>query len=347
VEQQEQEQAFPADFLWGAATAAYQIEGAAQEDGRGESVWDRFSRVPGKVRNGETGDVADDFYHRYRDDIALMRDLGLTAFRFSVSWPRVIPNGTGDVNERGLDFYDRLVDELLAAYEEAKINYYLGGLRLSAVEGGRFTEAAFRLLQQETTGNFTPLGKTLPRTDVLIDTLENLPGAAHPESVRLHIPRALRMVYDIRNKRDAAHLADNIDPNLQDATLVISTLDWILAEFVRLHHNVSANEAQKLVEELVTRLAPVVQDFDGFLKLLNPRLGATDQALVLLYQRGRTGAEFSELEQWVNPKSRKNLRRTLHALVHARAFVHQVGDRYTITRSGQQDVERRRLVQPV
>ena len=114
MEQQEKEQAFPADFLWGAATAAYQIEGAAQEDGRGESVWDRFSRIPGKVRNGETGDVADDFYHRYRDDIALMRNLGLTAFRFSVSWPRVIPNGTGDVNERGLDFYDRLVDELLA-----------------------------------------------------------------------------------------------------------------------------------------------------------------------------------------------------------------------------------------
>jgi hypothetical protein len=168
-----------------------------------------------------------------------------------------------------------LVDELLEAYEEAKTNYYLGGLRLSAVEGGRFAEAAFRMLQQETTGKFTPLGKTLPRTDKLIEDLEQLPATAHPESVRLHIPRGLLVVYDIRNKRDAAHLADSIDPNLQDATLVVSTLDWILAEFVRLHHNVSANEAQKLVEELVTRVAPVVQDFDGFLKLLNPKLGAT------------------------------------------------------------------------
>jgi hypothetical protein len=241
---------------------------------------------------------------------------------------------------------DALVDELLAAYEEAKTNYYLGGLRLSAVEGGRFAEAAFRMLQQETTGKFTSLGKSLPRTDKLIEDLEKLPSSAHPDAVRVHIPRALRMVYDIRNKRDAAHLADNIDPNLQDATLVVSTLDWILAEFVRLHHNVSANEAQKVVEELVTRVAPVVQDFGGFLKLLNPKLGATDQALVLLYQCGPTGAEFKELEQWVNPKSRKNLRRTLHALVHAKAFAHQVGDRYTITRSGQQDVERRKLVQP-
>jgi len=106
--------AFPHDFVWGAATASYQIEGAAREDGRGESVWDRFCATPGKVRNGDTGDVACDFYHRYRDDVALMRELGLDAFRFSVAWPRVLPDGRGRVNEAGLDFYDRLVDELLA-----------------------------------------------------------------------------------------------------------------------------------------------------------------------------------------------------------------------------------------
>lgn len=240
-----------------------------------------------------------------------------------------------------------VVDELLTAYEEAKSNYHLGGLRLSAVEGGRFAEAAFRLLQQETTGKFTPLGKSLARTDTLIENLEKLPSASHPESIRIHIPRALRVVYDIRNKRDAAHLADGIDPNLQDATLVVSTLDWVIAEFVRLHHAVSANEAQKIVEELVTRTAPVVQDFDGFLKLLNPKLGATDQALVLLYQRGTAGADYAELEQWVSPKSVKNLRRTLRGLVHEKRFAHQAGDHYTITRTGQQDVERRKLVDPV
>ena len=105
---------FAPDFLWGAATASYQIEGAAHEDGRGESVWDRFCATPGKVRNGDTGERACDFYHRYRDDIGLMRDLGLDAFRFSIAWPRVLPEGRGRVNEAGLDFYDRLVDELLA-----------------------------------------------------------------------------------------------------------------------------------------------------------------------------------------------------------------------------------------
>jgi beta-glucosidase len=104
---------FPAGFVWGAATAAYQIEGAANEDGRGESVWDRFSATPGKVRNGDSGAVACDFYHRYHDDIALMRELGIDAFRFSIAWPRVLPEGRGRVNQAGLDFYDRLVDELL------------------------------------------------------------------------------------------------------------------------------------------------------------------------------------------------------------------------------------------
>jgi beta-glucosidase len=105
---------FPSDFVWGAATASYQIEGAAHEDGRGESVWDRFCATPGKVRGGDTGDVACDFYHRYRDDVQLMKALGLDAFRFSIAWPRIIPSGRGKVNEAGLDFYDRLVDELLA-----------------------------------------------------------------------------------------------------------------------------------------------------------------------------------------------------------------------------------------
>jgi beta-glucosidase len=104
---------FPDGFVLGAATASYQIEGAADADGRGESIWDRFSHSPGRVRGGDTGDVACDHYHRYREDVALMVELGLDAYRFSISWPRVIPSGTGEVNPAGLDFYDRLVDELL------------------------------------------------------------------------------------------------------------------------------------------------------------------------------------------------------------------------------------------
>ncbi|MET8833243.1 GH1 family beta-glucosidase [Micromonospora sp. NPDC004540] len=103
---------FPAGFGWGAATSAYQIEGAAKEDGRGESVWDTFSHTPGRTRNGDTGDVAADHYHRYAQDLDLMRGLGLRSYRFSISWPRVQADGSGRPNQRGLDFYRRLVDGL-------------------------------------------------------------------------------------------------------------------------------------------------------------------------------------------------------------------------------------------
>src|SRR5579871_2143173 len=106
---------FPPGFQWGVATAAYQIEGAVAEDGRGESVWDTFCRRPGAVRDGHTGDVACDHYHRWPADVALMADLGITAYRFSIAWPRVQPGGSGPANRAGLDFYDRLTDALLAA----------------------------------------------------------------------------------------------------------------------------------------------------------------------------------------------------------------------------------------
>lgn len=99
-------------FTWGAATSAYQIEGAAHADGRGDSIWDRFCRMPGAVAQGASGEIACDHYHRFAQDVALMKELGLDAYRFSISWPRVMPSGTGAVNQAGLDFYRRLVDEL-------------------------------------------------------------------------------------------------------------------------------------------------------------------------------------------------------------------------------------------
>lgn len=235
----------------------------------------------------------------------------------------------------------RIVDELLAAYIDAKQKYYEGGLRLAEVEGGRFCEAAFRLLQQSAGMPVTPLGKQLD-TEGLIRQLAS--AAAHvPDAVRLHIPRALRVVYDIRNKRDAAHLADGIDPNLQDATLVTGILDWILAEFVRLYHLVSANEAQAIVENLVTRRAPAVQSFGSFVKVLNPTLSASDHVLLLLYHQGKAGATLTELGAWARPKMRANLRRTLDRLEHDQALIHFAGDRFFITGTGLQFVESRRL----
>jgi hypothetical protein len=233
----------------------------------------------------------------------------------------------------------KLVDELLSAYQEAKHNFFLGGLRLSEVEGGRFCEAAFRLLEHVIKGSSTDLNRSLD-TEKLIIALSNSPKT-FPDSVRLHMPRALRVVYDIRNNRDAAHLADGIDPNLQDASLVVSTLDWILAELVRIYHNVSADEAQRIIERLVVRRVPVIENFDGFLKVLNPSLPVSGYVLVLLYERGSAGATFAELESWVRPSMRANLRRTLNGMVDDKAQLHESGGVLKLTKLGRQEVEDR------
>ena len=133
---------FPDDFLWGSATASYQIEGAVTEDERGPSIWDTFSHTPGKTHNGDTGDVACDHYHRFADDVTLMQQLGLQAYRFSVAWPRVIPHGFGQVNERGLDFYDRLVDALLAANITPFVTLYHWDLPQALQDKGGWADRA-------------------------------------------------------------------------------------------------------------------------------------------------------------------------------------------------------------
>ena len=131
---------FPAEFVWGAATAAYQVEGAVGEDGRGESIWDRFAHEPGRVAGGDTGDVACDHYHRYREDVALVASLGLQAYRFSVAWPRVMPDGAGQVNTAGLDFYDRLVDELCASGIQPHATLYHWDLPQALEDAGGWPE---------------------------------------------------------------------------------------------------------------------------------------------------------------------------------------------------------------
>ena len=127
---------FPEGFVWGASSSAYQIEGAASTDGRAWSVWDRQCHRPGATERGDTGDVACDHYHRFREDVGLMRDIGLRAYRFSVAWPRVMPEGTGPVNGPGLDFYDALVDELAAANIEPYVTLYHWDLPLALFKRG-------------------------------------------------------------------------------------------------------------------------------------------------------------------------------------------------------------------
>jgi len=136
---------FPENFLWGTATASYQIEGAVKEDGRGESIWDVFSHTPGKILNNDNGDVACDHYHRWQEDIQLMRSLGFKNYRFSIAWPRILPEGRGKINQPGLDFYNRLIDGLLEAGIQPLATLYHWDLP-TALEGGwlnRSTPDAF------------------------------------------------------------------------------------------------------------------------------------------------------------------------------------------------------------
>lgn len=128
--------AFPRNFFWGTATAAYQIEGASKDEGKGESIWDRFAHIPGKIKNGDTGDVACDSYHRWREDIALMRAMNLNSYRFSISWPRIQAGGSGPANSKGVDYYSRLVDALLEARIRPLVTLYHWDLPQTLEEAG-------------------------------------------------------------------------------------------------------------------------------------------------------------------------------------------------------------------
>src|SRR5262245_9391777 len=132
---------FPPDFLWGTATSAYQIEGSPLADGAGPSIWHRFSHTPGLVRDGDTGDVACDHYRRYRDDVLLMKSLGVNAYRFSIAWGRVLPDGRGKVNRAGIDFYQRLVDALLQNGIEPMATLYHWDLPASLDDRGGWLNA--------------------------------------------------------------------------------------------------------------------------------------------------------------------------------------------------------------
>lgn len=235
------------------------------------------------------------------------------------------------------------VKELLDAYVEAKRRFYLGDHRPHAVEGGRFSEAAFRVLQHLAGLHVTPLGKSLPNTDRLLTTLENVAGAA--DSVRLHIPRTLKVIYDIRNKRDVAHLADGIDPNLQDATIVVACMDWVLAEFVRLQHGVAPDRAQEIIEDLVTREVPVVQEIDGHPVILKD-LQARDQALLMLYRAGAAGATLEDLADWLRVGRKDNLSTRLTKLDEQKlVFRHPKSGRIHITDKGNEYVQKTGILQ--
>ena len=237
-----------------------------------------------------------------------------------------------------------LVNELLQSYEDVKSNFYIGKFRPNEVEGGRFSECVFRILEFITKNKYTPLGRKITNFEEECEKLRNLPVGSHPDSVRLYIPRSIRVVYDIRNNRDVAHLGDGIDPNIQDASIVVSICDWIMAELVRLFHNITPDEAYRIINDIVSRKIPAIQEFDKKMKTLNPSFSAEERILTVLYHKGSKGADRKELSESLKPNQRTNILRTLKSLEHDQDLIVSLDNNsFKITRRGEIEVEKRKL----
>jgi hypothetical protein len=230
-----------------------------------------------------------------------------------------------------------LVDSILDSYTQLAENFMRSKIRPSEVEGGRFCEATIRMLQYKTTGTYTPMGTSL-NLDTEINVLRNLPATSFDDSIRLHIPRTIRVIYDIRSKRDSAHLG-NINPNLMDGTLVLNCCKWILAELFRMESQISVDEAQQIINNLVEKEVPIIQNFGSFEVILNTQLTSRSRILVLLYNRGEKGATRAELSSRLPPKMRNQLGTQLSRLQHDKSFIHRDKNRIYITRSGEKFVE--------
>jgi hypothetical protein len=239
-----------------------------------------------------------------------------------------------------------LADEVLEGYGEAKRRYYLGDHRPTEVEGGRFCEAVTRVLEHELLGGYTPLGKSLPGlNDKRLSSFFRTQGK--PDGLRVHLPKALYFIYGIRNQRDVAHLGDGIDPNLQDATLVVNNLDWMMAELVRTYHSVTPDEAHAIITDLVTREVPVIEEIDGQ-PLCSKDLGVADRILVFLYRAGRDkGLEIGALQNQMRHNHKGNLMAAVRRLDNlGLVLLHPKSGKAHITSKGMANVEARRLLQP-
>jgi hypothetical protein len=233
-----------------------------------------------------------------------------------------------------------LVTALLDAYRELKDNFNFEKFRPSELEGGRFAEAAIRIVQHLATGSHEPMGKALPRFDNLVKTLENVPAANAHESLRIHLPRALFTVYGVRNRRDVGHIGGDVNPNRADAYFVVAVCDWVLAELIRLTFNCPLVEAQGMVDNLAERKIPIVQDFGGFPKLLRTDLTIPDKIMALAYRSGAAGLLVSDLQKWLKPVKPGPLGVALLRLDRDKAFLHRDGDQCFITASGIHYVEK-------
>lgn len=242
-----------------------------------------------------------------------------------------------DIRQQLSDSIDHtLVDRLLKCYIELKQSYYIGKHKPTELDAGHFAETVIRMLQYVTNPdhNFVPLGTRLNRIDREIAHFAQLPATSFHDSIRLHIPQATQAIYGIRSRRGVAHIAGDVNPNLSDSTYVMATCDWIMTELLRLYYTSSLEEAQKLVNSIAERKAPLIQDFNGYLKVLDPKLSIPNKILAVLYYRGEEGASTEELRWWIKTKSASHIPTVLANLEHKKAYIYRHNSQCYITRTG-------------
>lgn len=233
-----------------------------------------------------------------------------------------------------LDLATRLLEE----FDELQDRFHRGDFRPSELSGGRFGEVVFRICQQICLGAHTPVGKTLPRTDDLIEKFEQIPGAKADDTFRIHIPRCLRLIYDLRSKRDVAHLGSSVSPNFSDASLIVTIASWIVAEVVRVSHKCSMDTAQAIVDSLVQRRVPLLWVEKDFIRVLKPSVKPSERALLVLYHFQPEWVADSDLMRYIEEPRVGNFNRLVDTL-HKKALVHHSGDRTKILPPGMKFVE--------
>ncbi len=233
-----------------------------------------------------------------------------------------------------------LVDALFASYNEIRRNYLIGKHEPSELNGGKFCEACYRILEFETGGGtYTPLGTEVRNLIQHLRNLEQVPNGHASDSYRIHIPRVLIAMYNIRNQRGVGHLGGDVSPNSADAALLVSCADWVLAELFRIHYQCSLNEAQSIVDSLVQRPLALVHELGDIKRVLLPTLRHRDQTLLLLASMHPQSATVNQLVAWIEPSRKSNYTTLLRALHAERLIEFSSSGQCAITPIGLQYVD--------
>lgn len=234
-----------------------------------------------------------------------------------------------------------LTSALMRSYNGLREGYYLEKHESAVLQAGKFVEAAYRMLEYVWKGEYTPIGAPLPNLALKLRELEKVEADKLHESYRIHIPRVLASIYNIRNKRGVGHLGGDVDPNHVDATLVIASADWTLAEFFRLHYRVSLKEAQQIVDGLAERPLLLVYKGESIRRVLNPSMTLKDQTLLLLAGEHPRATPVADLLRWLEPSDASDYRRRVLKPLHQARYVEYDGSTVTILPPGLRHVDER------